>query len=60
MLTYFFAIGAILFLIFGWIFVQDWARRFAETHPEFGVSREEGGGCGKNCLCAARGGCSKK
>ena len=38
-------------LLIGWLVVQQVARRFAKTHPEFGPYREEGGGCGNSCGC---------
>ncbi|MBC8258078.1 MAG: chemotaxis protein [SAR324 cluster bacterium] len=60
MLKYLTAITAILLILLGWIVVQHMARRFAETHPELGASREEGSGCGKNCMCAAGGACTRE
>lgn len=51
MLTYLFAIGIILVMLFGWVAVQHLARQFAAKHPEFGPMRDEGG-CGGSCSCA--------
>ena len=50
---------AILVLLSGWLFVQHLARWYAARHPEFGPAREEGGGCGRSCLCAG-GSCDKR
>lgn len=33
-------------LLAGWLLVRAVARRFAAHHPEFGVVREDGEGCG--------------
>ena len=40
----------IMAVLFGWVAVQQAARRFAERHPEFGPYRERGG-CGGHCGC---------
>jgi hypothetical protein len=57
MTSYILAIGLILFLLTGWIAVQQIYRLFALRHPEFGPVREEGGGCGGGCSCSNRGSC---
>lgn len=60
MLTnYLIAVGAILLMLAGWIGVQRAARWYALRHPEFGPPREEGGGCGKNCLCKGGRSCKR-
>lgn len=46
-------------LLIGWLAVQQLARYYAARHPEFGPVREEGGGCGKSCLCAG-GSCTRR
>jgi len=51
MVDYFIAITFILLALYGWVLVQNITRRFSERHPEFGSHREEGGGCGKSCMC---------
>jgi hypothetical protein len=40
----------------GWLYVQDLYRRFAESHPELGPFRKEGG-CDGSCSCR-QGSCS--
>jgi len=52
MVDYLLAMGLILLILAGWIFVQQWARKFAAQHPEFGTTKEEGSGCGKGCGCS--------
>jgi len=43
---------AVIFgLMIAWIYIQQAARNYAARHPEFGVAKEEGLGCGKNCGC---------
>lgn len=59
MLKYLIAITAVPILLIGWLLVQQLARRFAESHPELGSFREEGGGCGKSCGCSG-GSCQNK
>ncbi len=46
------AAGLILGLLLAWVTVQQWARRFAARHPEFGPHRERAG-CGLACPCDA-------
>lgn len=53
------AMGLILLLLLGWIWVQQLARDYAARHPEFGPVKEEGGGCGGSCSCS-KGHCSAK
>jgi hypothetical protein len=53
------AIGSILALLSGWIFIQQLATYYAARHPEFGPAREEGSGCGKSCMCS-NGLCEKR
>lgn len=36
----------VLVMLAGWLVVRAAARRYAARHPEFGVLREEGEGCG--------------
>lgn len=52
MVDFIIAITFILIALSGWIFVQYLARKFATRHPEFGPPKEEGGGCGKSCMCS--------
>lgn len=52
MVDFIIASVAILLLLFGWLLVQQLARRYAARHPEFGPAREEGSGCGRSCMCA--------
>jgi hypothetical protein len=52
MVDFIIAMGAILLLLSGWILVQQMSRQFALRHPEFGPAKEEGGGCGKSCMCS--------
>ena len=59
MLDIIIAITVILLLLIGWIIVQHASRLYAQRHPEFGPAREEGGGCGRSCLCK-NGTCEKK
>ena len=59
MTNYFIAMGGILLLLMGWVAVQRLARLFAARHPEFGPVREDGGGCGGNCLCGGRTSCTR-
>ena len=54
MLKYLIATGVILVILLGWIWVQGLARKYAARHPEFGPAKEEGGGCGKSCLCKGK------
>lgn len=53
------AIGFILTVLSGWIFIQYLARDYAARHPEFGEAKEEGSGCGNSCLCS-KGRCKNK
>lgn len=46
------AAGLILLLLLGWVWVQQRARDFASSHPEFGPAKEEGSGCGSSCACS--------
>ncbi len=50
MSTYLIAMGLILAVMSGWLFVQRCARRFAARHPEFGPAKECLG-CGLACAC---------
>lgn len=59
MLKYLIAIIAVPAFLFGWLLVQQFARRFAQANPELGSFREEGGGCGSSCSCHG-GKCSRK
>lgn len=59
MIDFIVAIGAILLLLSGWIFIQQLSRRYAHKHPQFGPAREEGNGCGTSCLCS-KGSCKNK
>jgi len=59
MLDFIIAILVILFLLSSWIFVQYLSQYYASRHPEFGPARQEGGGCGKSCLCSD-GNCKNK
>lgn len=52
MRSYIAAFAVIFGLFLGWVVVQFVARAFARRNPGFGPAREEGGGCGKTCLCA--------
>lgn len=56
---YLVAIGLILLLLVGGIFVQQAYRRFAQRHPELGPFRDEEAGCGtcSGSRCSA-GSCS--
>ncbi|OOZ38245.1 chemotaxis protein [Solemya pervernicosa gill symbiont] len=56
---YLIAMGATFTLMIGWLLVQFIAREFTRRHPEFGAFREEGGGCGKSCMCSKGGSCKK-
>lgn len=38
-------------VLIAWVLIQQAARKFAAIHPELGVIKEEGLGCGKNCGC---------
>ncbi len=58
MLNFFIAFAVIFFLLTVWILVQQFARNYAASHPEFGPMKEEGLGCGKNCGCKIR--CQKE
>lgn len=60
MSSYIAAVAVIFGLFLCWMLVQYLARAFARRHPEFGPAREEGGGCGKTCLCAGSGQCRLK
>ena len=40
----------------GWLYVQELYRRFAQSHPELGPFRKEGG-CDGSCSCQ-QGSCS--
>lgn len=51
MLNFLIAIAVIFALMLSWIVVQQWSRKFAARHPEFGPAKEEGLGCGKTCGC---------
>ena len=59
MLDYLIAMLAVPVLLLGWLAVQSYSRHFAKAHPEFGPAREEGGGCGKACLCSGESSCKK-
>jgi hypothetical protein len=59
MLDYLIAMTIIPILLLGWLVVQSIARRFAQSHPEFGPPKEEGAGCGKSCMCSG-GSCQKQ
>jgi hypothetical protein len=50
-IRYFTAMFFMLGVLFIWIVVQKFSRKFASTHPEFGPIREEGGGCGGGGKC---------
>ncbi|MBT8420707.1 MAG: hypothetical protein KJO08_07610 [Gammaproteobacteria bacterium] len=54
MLDYVLATGVILFLLLGWISVQQIYRRFAEKYPELGPYRDDVGSCG-SCGCGTGG-----
>ena len=55
MLTYFLSVAIVLFMLLGWVAVQQVYRRFAENHPELGPYRDDrGGGCG-SCGCGGGG-----
>jgi hypothetical protein len=56
LLKLFYAIGALLLLLLGWVAVQSMARKAAERQPECGPFRVAGGGCGG---CGAESSCSK-
>jgi len=58
MFNFLIASGIIMLVLFGWIAVQNLARRFAERHPEFGPYVEKRG-CGGNCTCASGEDCKK-
>lgn len=51
MWQYLIAMLLVPLLLVGWLFIQQWGRNFARSHPELGTFREEGGGCGKSCGC---------
>ncbi|RLA03914.1 MAG: chemotaxis protein [Gammaproteobacteria bacterium] len=53
------ACGIIMLVLFGWVAVQNLARRFANNHPEFGPYVEKRG-CGGNCSCAEGSQCIKE
>jgi hypothetical protein len=59
MVDFIIAVGLILLLLIGWIFIQQLSRHYAQQHPQFGPPREEGSGCGKSCLCS-NGNCKNK
>jgi hypothetical protein len=52
------AFAIIFILMLGWIIVQQWVRKFAARHPEWGNVREEGSGCG-GCGCKNKNACEK-
>jgi hypothetical protein len=61
MLTnYLLAILLVLVFLIGWCTVQQLARFYAKQHPEFGPTREEGGGCGMSCGCSDPSACQNK
>ncbi|MBT8439398.1 MAG: chemotaxis protein [Gammaproteobacteria bacterium] len=60
MMKYIIAITAVPLLLLGWLLVQQMGRHFAKHHPELGVFREEGGGCGKSCSCSGKSSCQNK
>jgi len=51
--------GIIFALLLGWIAVQNLARRFARTHPEWGPYQEKAG-CGGHCSCSKGGSCQRQ
>ena len=59
MWDYLIGITFIPVLFFGWLVVQSLARLFARAHPELGMPREEGTGCGHDCQCS-NGSCDYK
>ncbi|MCP4289167.1 MAG: chemotaxis protein [Gammaproteobacteria bacterium] len=59
MLKFLLASGVIMLVLFGWVMVQQLARRFALRHPEFGPYREKGS-CGGNCACSGGSSCQRK
>lgn len=59
MINFLIAMAVIFALMYGWIWVQQAARKYAAKHPEFGPAKEEGLGCGKNCGCKG-GSCEKE
>ena len=59
MINYLLAILIILLSLWGWVMVQDWSRKFAARHPEFGPVRDEGENCGTSCLCGKSGQCAR-
>ena len=60
MVTYAISVLIILGALAGWVGIQHLARASASRHPEFGPSREEGGGCGLLCLCRDRQSCRER
>lgn len=58
MINFLIAMGVIFALMSGWILIQQAARVYAAKHPELGVAKEEGLGCGKSCGCKV-GSCKK-
>ena len=59
MSDYIIAMLVVPILLISWLLVQQYARRFAKRHPEFGAFRE-GGGCGSNCGCGKVNSCKNK
>lgn len=51
MVNYALAMGLILAVLSGWIMVDQFSRRFAARHPEYG-ERRECMGCGLAALCS--------
>jgi hypothetical protein len=41
----------ILVLLFAWLMVLSITRNFSKRHPELGIHKEEGEGCGESCSC---------
>lgn len=60
MANYLIAVGGILLVLLGWVWVQYLAREFARRHPQFGPAREEGGGCGRDCSCSSQAHCTRR
>ncbi len=56
MSRYLLAIGLILLLMLGGLWVERAYRLFARRHPDLGPFRQEGGGCG-GCGGGCGGGC---
>ena len=51
MLRFLLAIGVILVVMIGWLYVEEIYRRFRQTNPHLGPFRADDAGCGGGCRC---------